>query len=227
MKIVDLSVVLDRDHISLVPNHPPYELTEFFSHPTDHRVSTYLKMSTHTGTHIDAPYHFVPNGGTVEDLPLEKLIGKAVLVDLTSEASSGAGFTVPMIREAIGGREIAGKIVVLHSGWLKKHWGTPEMYSSGPFLTQESADWLVNENINALGLDFTMDNPDQGDLTVEKRFPIHRTFLGHDVPHIENLCNLHLIDSGEFFLVALPLKLGKGDGAPARAIGILDYSENG
>jgi kynurenine formamidase len=110
----------------------------------------------------------------------------------------------------------------LHSGWIKEKWGTMQLYSENPFLTQEAADWLVGQKIRAVGVDFAIDNPDQSPLPLEKKFPIHRTFLENGIPHIENLCNLERIDRDEFLLVALPLKLHRCNGAPARAIAIID-----
>ena len=96
------------------------------------------------------------------------------------------------------------------------------MYLENPFLLQEAADWLISQDIKSVGLDFSLDNPDQSALPPEKRFPIHRTFLKQGIPHIENLANLELIPQEEFLFVALPLKLYKCNGAPAGAIAIID-----
>jgi arylformamidase len=122
----------------------------------------------------------------------------------------------------VGKKEIKEKIVILHSGWIKEKWGAAELYGENPFLTQEAADWLVSQKIRAVGVDFPIDNPDQTLLPLEKKFPIHRTFLKNGIPHIENLCNLELIDRDEFLLVALPLKLYRCNGAPARAVAIIE-----
>ena len=122
----------------------------------------------------------------------------------------------------MGGREINDKIVILHSGWIKEKWGTKAMFEENPFLLGDSADWLVEQGIKSIGLDFSLDDPDQTRHPLEKRFPIHRVLLGNGIPHIENLCNLEYIDQDEFLFVALPLRLYKCNGAPARAIAILD-----
>lgn len=222
MKIIDLTVTLRKDILSLVPGHPDFDLKDFHFHDRDFRSNSFLQISTHTGTHVDAPYHFIREGITIDQLPLEKTVGKAVLLDLRKEPSPGRGFDLNQIRQAAESTEIEGKIVVLHSGWLKEKWGTEEFYRENPFLTQEAVDWLVDRKIRAVGIDFSIDNPDQGNLPLEKRFPIHRTFLRHGIPHIENLIHLELIDRDEFFLVALPLKLYQCNGAPARVIAIID-----
>ena len=222
MKIVDLSLTLRRDIISLVPGHPEFDLKDFHFHDKDFRSNSFLQISTHTGTHVDAPYHFIKDGITIDELPLETTVGKAILVDLRKFSKPRRGFTIDQVRQSVGKKEIKGKIVILHSGWIKEKWGTMELYSENPFLTQEAADWLVGKKIGAVGVDFAIDNPDQSSFPLEKKFSIHRTFLKNGIPHIENLCNLELIDRDEFLLVALPLKLYRCNGAPARAIAIIE-----
>jgi arylformamidase len=222
MKIIDLSITLRKDIISLVPGHPEFDLKDFHFHDKDFRSNSFLQISTHTGTHIDAPYHFIKDEITIDELPLEKTVGKAVLVDLRKSSAPRRGFTIDQIKQSVDKKEIKERIVILHSGWIREKWGTNELYGENPFLTQEAADWLVGQKIKALGVDFAIDNPDQSLLPLEKKFPIHRTFLKNGIPHIENLCNLERIDRDEFLLVALPLKLYRCNGAPARAIAIIE-----
>jgi arylformamidase len=222
MKIVDLSITLRKDILSLVPGHPDFQLKDFHFHDQDFRSNSFLQISTHTGTHVDAPYHFIKDGITIDELPLEKTVGKAILVDLRKFSIPRRGFSLSQVRQSVGKKEIKEKIVILHSGWMKEKWGTTELYAENPFLTQEAGDWLVGQKVKAIGVDFAIDNPDQSSLSLEKKFPIHRTFLKNGIPHIENLCNLELIDCDEFLLVALPLKLYRCNGAPARAIAIID-----
>lgn len=222
MRIVDLSVTLYKGSISLVPGHPDFELKDFHFHDKDFRSNSFLQMSTHTGTHVDAPYHFIKEGITIDNLPLETIVGKACLLDLRNVSVAKKGISLDHIKQAVGRREIIGKIIILHSGWIKEKWGTKDMYEENPFLLQESADWLVDQRIRAVGIDFVIDNPSQSHLPLKERFPIHRIFLGHGIPLIENLSNLELIDREDFLFVALPLKLFGCNGAPARAIAIVD-----
>jgi kynurenine formamidase len=222
MKIIDLSLTLRNDIISLVPGHPEFNLKDFHFHDRDFRSNSFFQISTHTGTHIDAPYHFIKEGVTIDRLPLNKIVGGAVLIDLRKWSLPKIEFTSDQIRQAVGEKELKGKIVILHSGWIREKWGRSEMYSDNPFLSQESAEWLLSQKIKSLGVDFSIDNPDQANLPMEMRFPIHRTFLNYGIPLIENLCNLELICNDEFLFVALPLKLYKCNGAPARAIAIIE-----
>jgi arylformamidase len=222
MKIIDLSVTLRKDGISLVPGHPDFDLRDFHFHDKDFRSNSLLQISTHTGTHVDAPYHFIKDGLTIDELPLGKIVGDAVLVDLRKAASPRKPFSVDEIRQAVGSRDIQDKIVVFHSGWIKEKWGKSEFYGENPFFSQTAADWLVERKIKSVAVDFSIDNPDQSPLPLKEKFPIHRTFLRNGIPHIENICNLELIDRSEFFFVALPLKLYRCNGAPARAIAVLE-----
>ena len=222
MKIIDLSILLRKGSLSLVPGHPDFELEDFHFHDRDFRSNSFLKMSTHTGTHVDAPYHFIRDGLTIDELPLEKIVGTAILIDLRSVSAPNKGISLNQLKHAVGERGLREKIIILHSGWIKEKWATSEMYENNPFLMQESADWLVEKGIKSVGLDFSLDNPDQSNLHDREKFPIHRTFLGKGIPHIENLCNLELIDQEEFLLVALPLKLYKCNAAPGRAVALLD-----
>lgn len=222
MKIIDLTVTLRKDNLSLVPGHPDFDLQDFHFHDRDFRSNSFLQISTHTGTHVDAPFHFIKGGVTIDELPLQKIVGAAVLLDLRSFASPRKGFSLVEMKKAAGGKNLAGKIVVLHSGWLKEKWGTESFYGENPFLMQDAVDWLVEQKIKSVGVDFSIDNPDQGNAPLEKKFPIHRTFLGKGIPHLENLQNLELIDRDEFFLAALPLKLHRCNGAPARVMAILE-----
>jgi kynurenine formamidase len=222
MRIIDLSVTLRQDEISLVPGHPNFELEDFHFHERDFRSNSFLRMSTHTGTHVDAPYHFIEAGLTIDQLPLDTLVGRATLIDLRKVSAPRKGITLEELQQALGDRELSGRIAILHSGWITENWSTGKMYGESPFLLREGAEWLVQKGIRSLGLDFLLDDPEQDGLPLEKRFPIHRIFLGHGIPHIENLCHLERIDREEFFFVALPLKLYKCNGAPARAIAILD-----
>ncbi len=222
MKILDLSVTLRKGSLSLPPGHPDFELKDIRFHDKDFKSVSFLQMSTHGGTHVDAPYHYIKDGLTIDELPLEKIAGTAVLVDLRKVSEPKKRISLDELKQAVGERDIKEKIVILHSGWLKEKWGTSEMYKQNPFLMQESANWLVQQKIKSVGLDFSLDNPDQGNIHMREKSPIHRTLLGNGIPHIENLCNLDLIDRDEFFFIALPLKLYKCNGAPARAIVIID-----
>jgi kynurenine formamidase len=181
-----------------------------------------MRFSIHTGTHVDAPYHFIPKGKTVDQVSLDRLIGPAIKIDLRRKIRAKEPITIEDIRSSPNFRErdLRGKIVVLHTGWNRRMFGKPNYYLENPWLATETARWLASKSIRALALDTPQDRvqgpPRPGD------FPVHRTFLKKGIPFIEHLANLERVKRREFTLIALPIKIKGGDGAPARAVAVLD-----
>ncbi len=107
--------------------------------------------------------------------------------------------------------------VVIETGWARKQWGTPEYFTQGPFLTREASQYLAGFDIALLGMDFP-----NVDCDAETRpgiqAPNHAILLGTGLVLLENLLNLEQIETAEFELLALPLKLIGGDGCPCRAV---------
>ncbi|MBI4527168.1 MAG: cyclase family protein [Deltaproteobacteria bacterium] len=219
-KIIDLSLPLSAD-ATVVPGHPRLTLRPIHTHKVHGRSNTTMKFSIHTGTHVDAPYHFVPGGKTVDQIALERLMGPAVKVDLRVKIRAGRPIAIEDIRTSPGFRErdLRGKIVVLHTGWNRKMFGKPTYYLENPWIATETARWLASKGIRALALDTPQDRvqgpPRPGD------FPVHRIFLKKGIPFIEHLANLERVKKRTFTLIALPMKIQGGDGAPTRAVAIV------
>jgi len=151
-----------------------------------------LSLGTHTGTHVDPPAHFVPGAATIDDVPLDVLIGPAVV------AACGAR---PIDRAAFDALSLAeGAIRVL----LKTGGATGAVTSDG-------AQWLVERGVRLVGVDTLSIEPE----TVE--YPVHRILLGAGVVIVEGL-DLRAAAPGAYQLVCLPLPIVDGDGAPARAV---------
>lgn len=219
-KIIDLSLPL-TEGVTVVPGHPRLAFRSIHTHKVHGRSNTEMRCSIHTGTHVDAPYHFVPKGKTVDMVPLERFMGPAIKIDLRRKVRPKTGITIEDIRTSPGFQEdLRGKIVVLHTGWNRKMFGKPNYYHDNPWIVTEAARWLVSKGIRALGLDTPQDRaggpPKPGD------FPVHRTFLGRGIPFIEHLANLEKIKKRTFTLIALPIKIHRGDGAPCRAVAIIN-----
>jgi arylformamidase len=219
-KIIDLSLPLTTN-ATVVPGHPRLTLHPIHTHKVHGRSNTSMRFSIHTGTHVDAPYHFVPKGKTIDQIPLDRLMGRAIMLDLRRRVKPKTAITIEDIRAAPGFREkdLFGKILVLHTGWNRKMFGRPNYYLDNPWLTAEAARWLASKGIQALGLDTPQDRvqgpPRPGD------FPVHRIFLGKGIPFIEHLTNLERVRKRRFTLIALPIKISGGDGAPTRAVAII------
>jgi arylformamidase len=218
-RIIDLTATITSE--TGVIGHPPVRLQPIHTHEEHGRANTNISFSLHTGTHVDAPIHFDPNGIGVDEIPLERLMGPAVKIDLRGRARAKMPITIQDIMTAPGfSTPLADTIVVLHTGWNRAMFGKPNYYTDNPYLATETAEWLAAQEIRALGLDHPQDRfqgePRHGD------FPVHRIFLGKGVPFIEHIDNLDQVDRARFQLIALPIKIRGVDGAPARVIALLD-----
>jgi len=191
------------------------------SKPTIEKVATVEKEGfnisritfiSHTGTHIDAPRHFIKNGETIDKIPLEKLAGEAVLVDLSTK-KKGSLITLTDFKP-FENLIHKGDILLLNTG-IYKSYGKPEFNLEFPTIDPDVARWIVNKEISALATDATSVDP-----VGEEEGVIHHILLGAGIPIVENLANLGQIKKQRFFFIALPLKIKDGDGAPCRAIAI-------
>ena len=203
MKIVDLSVAVNKN-TPAYPGDPKIkiETTGTFDKDTynDHLISFGIHSS---GTHIDAPWHMVKDGKTLDKIPLERFIGRGRLVKVENDNSFSF--------DAINSADIKeGDIVLFHTGMAEIYGQDDKYYGDDrPELTEEIANYLVEKKVKMIGLD--MCSPDK------EPFPVHRILLGNDILIIENMTNLEMLEGKEFTVYALPVNL-QLDGAPARVI---------
>jgi kynurenine formamidase len=189
------------------------------THETHARSNQKLCLATHIGTHVDAPFHFVDGATTVENMPLEKYAGPAILLDLRSVSKGQEPLTIAEITEAgANPKSVKDQIVVLFTGWAESESGGPRFYGHGPYLGTDTAGYLADCGANAVAVDFPIDKHPDTPLSTIKDFPVHRLLLGQNIPLIENLINLDKLVGKQFELWALPLKLKGGDGAATRAV---------
>ncbi len=162
MKIHDLSQGLNQD-CSFWPFYPPFEV-KYFKRKSEHGVNAqYIQTSNHMGTHLDAPKHFVTNGKTIDQLPLEWLYGPGVIVDLSDQLDELGVFTPDMIEAAADVQD--GDILFIHTGWAKYSFlepgGDEEKYilrHPGPH--HSICDWLLDKKIHLWGVDMiSTDHP--------------------------------------------------------------------
>ncbi|MCL5775253.1 MAG: cyclase family protein [Patescibacteria group bacterium] len=163
---------------------------------------TEIVFGTHSGTHLDAPAHFFPEGKKLSNLGIESFMGRGVLVDVRGKGNVG--------KEILEGVEIkAGDAVLLFTGWQAKY-GSKEYFDDYPVVSEELAKEFVRLKIKILGIDSS--GPDK------EPFSIHKVLLEKEILILENLCNLEgLTKVKDFEIIALPLKL-ETDGAPARVV---------
>lgn len=198
--------------------HPDVEISVLGKFESEQRETRRVVLGTHTGTHCDAPRHFIPGGATIDQVPLDTLIGEASLIDF-SDLPPRTEITV----EKLEGRSQAiQERVILRFNW-SKHWETPLYYSDHPFLSPAAAEWLVKKGVILVAMDTPMgDNPLHGKGSTPDS-PIHKIFLGNNVVLVEYLANLDQIHSREVELIVMPLKIVSGDGSPARCAAVERY----
>ncbi|MBT99116.1 MAG: hypothetical protein CL902_10880 [Dehalococcoidia bacterium] len=218
-ELIDLTLTLGSERISLVPGLVGVETEPIQTHATHARSNQKLCLATHIGTHVDAPFHFVDGATTVENMPLEKYAGPALLLDLRSAAKGQEPLTIEELTAAGANPEsVKDQIVVLFTGWAEAESGGPRFYGHGPYLGTDAAGYLADCGANAVAVDFPIDKHPESPLSTIKDFPVHRLLLGQNIPLIENLINLDKLVGKQFELWALPLKLKGGDGAATRAV---------
>jgi kynurenine formamidase len=187
----------------------------------------------HGGTHIDAPIHFYENRQTVDQIPLDKLIGEAVVIDVTQSCSQDSDYQVNVADlhrwETSHKRQLVDVVVLLRTGF-GHHWKNRNLYlgtnSTGPAavadlhfpgLAPAAARWLVDHRaIKAIGIDTASIDCGQSRL-----FQSHVTLCEQNVPIFENVANLEDMPTAGATVVALPMKIGGGSGAPLRMIAIV------
>ncbi len=170
-----------------------------------------IEMVANTGTYIDAPFHRYVEGKDLSELPLPSIAGLdgvVVRVDVSREKAVGEA--------AFQGRDVAGKAVLVHTGW-SKHWRTDPYFEDHPFLTEEAALHLRNAGAVLVGIDSL--NIDD---TTDGRRPVHTILLGHDIPVVEHLTNLDRLPDEGFRFFAVPVKVKALGSFPVRAFGVIE-----
>ena len=203
MSFHDISLKLTGETLRWV-TAPPFELEERRRMSKgDSNNSSALNMSVHSGTHIDAPFHFVADGNTIDQLPLERFIGPALVYAVEAERY--------ITKEHVAGIRLDGATRVLfktkNSALLRKQEYDPDFVA----ISVEAAQSLVELGVELVGLDY---------LSVahaDEQVPVHRAFLDHGVVLLEGI-DLSAVAPGRYELMCLPIPLGDSDGAPCRAV---------
>ncbi|WP_422106391.1 cyclase family protein [Winogradskyella sp.] len=189
-----------------------------------------FETAEHGGTHIDAPIHFSKGKQSVEEIPLEKLVGSAIKIDVRANANNNPDYLVSVedftTWEKEHGQIPEGAIVLLDTGHAKhypdklKYLGTDQRGPEAikllhfPGLSPEAATWLVeNRSINSIGIDTPSIDYGQSEY-----FKSHVILLSENIPAFENITNLDQLPPKGFEVIALPMKIKDGSGAPLRII---------
>jgi len=199
MKFLDLTLTIS-DKIPVFPGSPHPHFIPWEKIKDDSYYSELLFLSTHTGTHIDAPHHFLEKGAKIHEISLEKLVSEAVLIK--SKKNGGDSITKTDIQKF---EKKHGKIddfssVIFYTGW-QKNLQKKYYFTKNPGLSVSAAKYLASKKINLVGVD-----SHSIDLSTDSKFSVHQIFANKGILIVEKLANLDKIKSANFHLVVLPLK---------------------
>lgn len=233
-EIIDLTYPFSEESIYWV-TAKEFDLKEVAKGPTKkgyYYSANNFSGAEHGGTHIDAPIHFAENAESVDELPLEKLIGEGVKINISGNALKDPDYLISVEDlqnwEKQNGRIPDQSIVLLQTGFgqhypdKKKYLGTDERGPEAvqklhfPGLSPEAAEWLIkNRNIKAVGIDTA-----SIDFGQSQTFDTHVALMTRNVPAFENVAYLDKLPEKGFQVIALPMKIKGGSGGPLRIIAI-------
>jgi kynurenine formamidase len=233
--LVDLSYVYDETTIYWPTSPSSFELHELAHGPAEggYFYSAYsFSTPEHGGTHLDAPIHFSEGGRTVAEIPLEQLLGRGIVIDMSEAASRDPDALLDLATvtswEERHGPIAEGTIVILRTGWGRRWPDGAKAYLGDdtpgdasnlhfPGYGEEAARFLVEERrVGALGIDTA--SIDHGP---SKDFRVHRIAAARNVVGLENVARAEELPEKDFWIAALPIKIGKGSGGPVRIVALL------
>jgi kynurenine formamidase len=227
-RIVDLSLPLEHD-MPVWPSFPPVDLERTALRARDGFTMEKVEMRTHTGTHVDSPRHFVPEGPTLDSFPIEKFMGAGVVLDMT-DVGNAAAITVEQVARYEDDIEI-GDVIMLNTCWDQYHGHTNEWYFEFPHLTREASEYLADLEPKAVGIDTQSvggwydDAPAHEATTDVHPKDSHLPLLSNNILTVEELTNLDEVREGAttkraYFLYP-PLNFQDTSGSSVRAFAFL------
>jgi kynurenine formamidase len=211
MQIIDLSHAISPD-MPVYPGTNPPKFSIPCTIEKDGFTETEISIFTHTGTHVDAPAHILKGAETLDHKAINHFIGKACVLDFQSAHNNTIS-----IENIIPFQSQVEKcdFILFHTGHSQL-WGTNDYYKDYPVLSDETALWLVDNNIKGIGADVI-----SADAIGDSDFPIHKILLKNSIIIIENLTNLGKIPEKNFIFSCFPLKIENADGSPVRAVAMV------
>lgn len=232
-KLIDLTHAFDQQTIYWPHNKPfHWEKTDWGMTPAGYWYAAgNFSAAEHGGTHIDAPIHFGRDRSTVDQIPLERLIGPAVVVDVRAQCDANADYELTvddlLAWESRHGRIPDGALVLMLSGWGRR-WPDARRYLGSetpgdartlhfPGFSSQAAEFLVTQRtIRGVGIDTASIDPGRS-----LDFPVHRVLNGADLYGLENVAALERLPPTGATIYALPIKIKGGTGGPVRIIAVL------
>ena len=215
MKIIDLTLTVS-DKIPTFPGSPQPNFIPWENIKEDGYNLEVLFLSSHTGTHMDAPHHFLEKGAKIHEISLKKLVSEAALIQCRKNGGQSITKTDIQKFEKNHGKIENFSSVIFYTGW-QKNLQKKYYFTKNPGLSVSAAKYLTSKKISLVGID----SPSI-DLGKDPKFSVHKIFAKKGVLIVENLANLDKIKSPTFHLVVLPLKLKNATGSPVRAIAFVE-----
>ena len=213
MKPIDLTLTISKS-IPTFPGSPKPQFISWSDLKDDGYNLELLFLSSHTGTHLDAPFHFIKNGITIDQIPLDRLFGKAILIKLKKTKNAAINKSDITLFEKRNGKIPNHSSVFFFTGW-QKNIKNNNYFTENPGLSLSAAQYLVSKKVNLVGID----SPSI-DLGKDNSFSVHHIFSKNNILIVENLANLNKILSNDFIFTILPLKLKDATGSPVRAVAL-------
>lgn len=170
-----------------------------------------ITMYSHTGTHIDAPAHLIRGGNTLDDFPVEKFAGQAIVYHHSNNVERITRQHLEHLEKGLKDSDF----LLLATGW-DAYWGTAKFYGTFPTLTEEAAHWLTTLNLKGVGLDVISADP-----IAARDLPIHKILLGKDMVIVENLKGVKALPVQTCHFSCFPLYFRDADGSPIRAVAMI------
>ena len=215
MKVIDLTLTIS-EQIPTFPGSPQPNFINWETLEKDGYNLELLFLSSHTGTHIDAPYHFLKKGQKIHQIVTRRLVTEAILIKIRKGANQSITKTDIQKFEKKYGKIDDGSTVIFHTGW-QKNLKKESYFLKNPGLAVSAAKYLASKKINLVGID----SPSI-DLGKDSKFSVHHILAKSGILIVENLANLEKINSEMFHLIVAPLKLKNATGSPVRAMALTD-----
>ena len=215
MKVIDLTLTISEE-IPTFPGSPQPNFINWETLEKDGYNLELLFLSSHTGTHIDAPYHFLKDGQKIHQIVTRRLVTEAILIKIRKGANQSITKDDIQKFERKFGKIDDGSTVIFHTGW-QKNLKKESYFLRNPGLAVSAAKYLASKKINLVGID----SPSI-DLGKDSKFSVHHILAKSGILIVENLANLEKINSEMFHLIVAPLKLKNATGSPVRAMALTD-----
>ena len=215
MKVIDLTLTIS-EKIPTFPGSPQPNFINWESIEKDGYNLELLFLSTHTGTHLDAPYHFVKKGQKIDQIMTKRLVTEAILIKMRKGPDQAITKSDIQKFEKKFEKIDDGSTVIFHTDW-QKNLNKKSYFLKNPGLAVSAAKYLASKKINLVGID----SPSI-DLGKNGKFSVHHILAKEGVLIAENLANLDKINSETFHLIIAPLKLKNATGSPIRAMALVN-----